>query len=136
MFLRLLLLFTLLPLVELYLLIKIGAVIGAPTTILIVLGTGAFGAWLARQEGLRALQRVQEDLNAGRVPTDAVADGFLILVAGIVMLTPGFVTDAAGLFLLFPPTRAVVRQWLGAWFRRLRPTGGVTVITVDGWKEP
>ena len=136
MFLRLVLLFTLLPIVELYLLIRIGTVIGAPSTILVVLGTGIFGAWLARQEGLRALQRVQAELNAGRLPADALVDGLLILVAGIVMLTPGFITDAAGFFLLIPPTRALTRRWLTRWFQRLTPPGGATVITVDGWREP
>ncbi len=136
MLLRLVLLFTLLPFVELYLLMKIGSAIGAASTLLIVIVTGVFGAWLARQEGLRALQRVQGELNAGRMPADALVDGLLILVAGIVMLTPGFLTDAAGLFLLIPPTRALVRRWLSARFRRLGPPGGGTVITVEGWREP
>lgn len=136
MFLRLVLLFTLLPILELYLLIEIGAVIGGFNTILIVLSTGVFGAWLAQQEGLRALQRVQSELNAGRMPTDALVDGVLILVAGVVMLAPGLITDAAGLLLLIPPSRAVVRRWLAERFRRMGPPGGATIIAVDGWREP
>ena len=136
MFLRLVLLFTLLPMLELYLLIEIGAAIGGFNTILIVLSTGVFGAWLAQQEGIRALQRVQAELNAGRMPTDALVDGVLILVAGVVMLAPGLITDTAGLLLLIPPSRAVVRRWLGARFRQMGPPGGPTIIAVDGWREP
>lgn len=136
MFLRLLLLFTLLPIIELYLLIRVGSVIGAGSTILIVLGTGVLGAWLARREGLRALNRVQAELNAGRLPAEAMVDGLLILIAGLVLLTPGFLTDAMGFTLLAPPTRAIIRRVLMDAFRKAAAQGGAGIITVDGWKEP
>ena len=137
MLLRLILLFTLLPVVELYLLIRVGSFIWAGWTILVVLGTGVLGAWLARQEGLRVVQRVQADLQAGHLPADALIDGLLILIAGVVLLTPGFLTDAAGFTLLSPPGRAVVRRALTAAFHRsVQQHGGETVITVDGWREP
>ncbi len=110
MFLRLLLLFTLVPLVELYLLIEIGGAIGVAPTIAIVIVTGVIGAALARWQGLGVLRRLQDDLSAGRPPTDALIDGLLIFVAGAVLLTPGLITDALGFLLLVPAGRAAVRR--------------------------
>jgi UPF0716 protein FxsA len=114
MFLRLLALFTLVPLVELYLLIEIGGAIGVAPTIAIVIVTGVLGAALARWQGLGVLRRLQDDLAAGRPPTDALIDGLLIFVAGAVLLTPGLITDALGLLLLVPAGRAVVRKLVSA----------------------
>jgi UPF0716 protein FxsA len=114
MFLRLLLLFTLVPLVELYLLIEIGGAIGVAPTIAIVIVTGVIGAALARWQGLGVLRRLQDDLSAGRPPTDALIDGLLIFVAGAVLLTPGLITDALGLLLLVPAGRAAVRKLVSA----------------------
>lgn len=114
MFLRLLLLFTVVPLVELYLLITIGRMIGVGPTIAIVLGTGILGAWLARWQGLAVLRRVREEMAAGRLPTDALIDGLLILVAAAVLLTPGLLTDTAGFLLLVPASRVVVRKAVAA----------------------
>lgn len=114
MFLRLLLLFTLVPLVELYLLIEIGGAIGVAPTIAIVIVTGVLGAALARWQGLGVLRRLQDDLAAGRPPTDALIDGLLIFVAGAVLLTPGLITDALGFLLLVPAGRAAVRKLVSA----------------------
>jgi UPF0716 protein FxsA len=114
MFLRLLLLFTLVPLVELYLLIEIGGAIGVAPTIAIVIVTGVIGAALARWQGLGVLRRVQDDLAAGRPPTDALIDGLLIFVAGAVLLTPGLITDTLGFLLLVPAGRAAVRKLVSA----------------------
>lgn len=114
MFLRLLLLFTLVPLVELYLLIEIGGAIGVAPTIAIVIVTGVIGAALARWQGLSVLRRLQDDLAAGRSPTDALIDGLLIFVAGAVLLTPGLITDALGFLLLVPAGRAAVRKLVSA----------------------
>ncbi|MCY4442050.1 MAG: FxsA family protein, partial [Deltaproteobacteria bacterium] len=94
MFARLLLLFTVVPLVELYLLIEVGSVIGGLNTILLVLGTGALGAFLARLEGLRTLGQIQRNLNQGIVPAEEMVDGVIILVAGLLLITPGILTDA------------------------------------------
>jgi UPF0716 protein FxsA len=113
-FLRLLLLFTLVPLVELYLLIEIGGAIGVAPTIAIVIVTGVIGAALARWQGLGVLRRLQDDLSAGRPPTDALIDGLLIFVAGAVLLTPGLITDALGFLLLVPAGRAAVRKLVSA----------------------
>ena len=114
MFLRLLLLFTLVPLLELFLLIKIGGAIGVAPTIAIVIVTGILGAALARWQGLGVLRRLQDDLAAGRPPTDALIDGLLIFVAGAVLLTPGLITDALGFLLLVPAGRAAVRKLVSA----------------------
>lgn len=135
MFLRLLLLFSLVPLIELFLLIKVGTLIGPWATVLLVIGTGVLGATLARVQGLRALNRVQAELQAGHMPGEALVDGLLILAAGLVLLTPGILTDLAGFALLTPPGRAAARRALGVLFRRMRVEGGATVITVNGWKH-
>jgi len=125
MFLRLLLLFTVVPLIELGLLIQLGRVIGLAPTIAIVLLTGFAGAALARWQGLATMRRVQTDMAAGRVPADALVDGLLILVAGAVLLTPGLLTDIFGFLLLIPPTRTAVRRALVEAFRgRVRGGGG------------
>ena len=125
-FFRLLLLFTVVPVVELGLLIQLGRVIGLAPTVAIVLLTGITGAALARWQGLVTLRRVQADMAAGRVPAGALVDGLLILVAGGLLLTPGLITDAAGFLLLVPPTRAAVRRALvEAFRRRMRSDGGV-----------
>lgn len=105
MFFRLLLLFTLVPLVEIYLLIRIGGLIGAGPTILLVLGTGAAGAWLARREGLRSWIAVQRELAAGRLPANELLHGLLVVVSGVLLVTPGIFTDAFGLLMLIRPVR-------------------------------
>lgn len=110
MLLRLLLLFTVVPLVELYLLIRLGQQIGIGGTVAIVIGTGVLGAWLARLQGLRVLRELRQRIDAGQVPTDPLIDGLLILIAGAVLLTPGLITDACGFLLLAPQVRAIVRR--------------------------
>jgi UPF0716 protein FxsA len=109
-FLRLFLLFTLVPLLELYLLIRIGGIVGVWPTVALVILTGALGAALTRIQGLRVLRRVQGQWSQGRVPTEELLDGLLILIAGAVLLTPGLITDGLGFFLLSPPGRRVIRE--------------------------
>ena len=134
MFLRLLLLFTIVPLVELFLLVKLGTVVGVGPTVALVIFTGILGAWLARQQGLEVLRRVNEDLSQGRMPTEALMDGVLILIAGAVLLTPGLLTDALGFVLLIPRTRAEVRKIVAARFARRQNKGEPEIIDVE-WKE-
>jgi UPF0716 protein FxsA len=112
MFIRLLLLFVLLPLVELAVLIQVGRAIGLGWTLALVVATGFLGATLARRQGLRAWRALQDELAAGRVPGGALIDGLLILIGGIVLLTPGILTDAAGFALLMPPTRNALKRRL------------------------
>jgi UPF0716 protein FxsA len=112
------LLFTLVPLVELSLLVWIGEQTAWWFPILIVLATGIVGAALARWQGWRTMVRIQDDLRAGRMPADAMVDGLLILVAGLLLVTPGVLTDAVGFALLVPPLRSLVKRGAKAWFRR------------------
>ena len=109
-------LFILVPITELMLLLRIADAIAWGPTIALVLLTGALGAWLARREGLKVLVRIQQDMASGKPPTDAMVDGLLILVAGIVLITPGVITDCAGFALLIPPLRRMVRRQLGRSF--------------------
>ena len=112
MFFRLLALFVLLPIVELALLIQLGGWIGLPGTLAIVLLTGFLGAGLARRQGLRAWMAIQRELRDGRMPAAALLDGLLILIGGILLLTPGLLTDLCGLALLLPPSRGAVKGHL------------------------
>jgi UPF0716 protein FxsA len=134
MFLRLLLLFTIVPLVELFLLVKLGTVVGVGPTVALVIFTGVLGAWLARQQGLGVLRRLSEDLAEGRLPAEALIDGLLILIAGAVLLTPGLLTDALGFLLLVPQSRAVVHRAAVARFKRRFERAGPEIIDVD-WKR-
>ena len=135
MFLRLLLLFTLVPLIELFLLVKLGTVIGIGATVLIVISTGVLGAWLARRQGLGVLRRLSEDLNEGRLPGDTLIDGLLILVAGVLLLTPGLITDTIGFLLLVPQGRTVVRRIVAARFEKRTIDGDPDVIDAEWYRE-
>ena len=112
MLLKLFLAFTLVPVVEIYLLIKVGSQIGAAKTVLIVIATGFAGAYLARTQGLQTMLKVRLNLQRGHLPTEELLDAVLIFIAGVVLLTPGFITDAAGLLLLIPETRNLAKRHL------------------------
>ena len=118
MFPRLLLLFTVIPLVELYLLIEVGSIIGGLNTILLVVVTGVAGAFLAKLEGLRTLGQIQRNLSQGIVPAEEMLDGVIILVAGLLLITPGILTDAFGFLMLIPFTRNAFKRWLRRRFDR------------------
>ena len=125
---KLLLLFTVIPVVELYLLITIGQNVGAGPTIALVLVTGFLGAWLARREGSRVLRSWQGSLARGEIPKEGVISSVLVLVGGVLLVTPGVVTDAMGLVLLLPWTR----RWIaGVIRRRLEQRMGVQGIVGD-----
>lgn len=99
------LLFLLVPILEIYLLITVGSLIGVIPTILLLIGTAVLGTYLLRTQGLATLQKVQTTLEQGQIPTEALLEGGFILFGGALLLTPGFITDMAGLFCLFPPSR-------------------------------
>ena len=111
-------LFIALPIAEFTLLIEMGRNIGTLNTILLVFGAGIAGAILAKMEGLRILQRVQDSLRAGIMPTEDLLNGLLVLVAGILLITPGFISDVLGMLLLLPPTRYPVKVLLRRIVRR------------------
>ena len=121
MLLRLFLLFAVVPVIEVWLLIKVGRVIGPLPTVTILLAISLAGAWLARSQGFRVIAAIRDELSAGRLPAAHILDGAFILAGGILLLTPGFFTDLVGLVLLFPPSRRVLKRWLGIWLEnRLR----------------
>ena len=114
----LVILFVGVPFAELYVLIQVGHVIGVLNTLGLLLLVSIVGAWLAKREGIGVIRRMQAALNAGRVPGTEILDGFLILLAAALMLTPGFLTDIVAIFLLLPPVRALVRRTLRRSFAR------------------
>jgi len=132
LFFKLALLFTILPLVELYLLIEVGKVIGGLSTIALVLVTGAAGAFLARMEGIRTLVRAQETVRAGQMPAEELIDAVLIFIAGGMLITPGILTDGMGLLILFPPTRRYFKIWLRRRFDRAVAKGEFRVYPGPG----
>lgn len=109
MLLRLILFFTIVPFVELYILFKLATLIGALGTLLIVIVTGVLGGTLAKMQGLRTWRKVQEDASRGIVPSGPLVDGVLILAGGLLLLTPGILTDLVGFSLLIPPTRNAMK---------------------------
>ena len=112
MLLGLFFLFTMVPMVELYLLIRLGTYVGAVDTIAIVIGTGVAGGLLAKSQGLAVLDRMRAELNQGRLPAESLFDGLLILIAGAMLVTPGLLTDGLGLLLLVPWSRQGIKSWL------------------------
>ena len=109
---KLFLAFTIIPVSEIYILITIGGQIGILPSISLVILTGIVGASLARSQGLQTLGRIRDSFQQGMAPGEELLNALLIAIAGIVLLTPGFLTDAAGLFLLIPATRTLCREWL------------------------
>jgi UPF0716 protein FxsA len=123
MLIRLFFLFVILPLLELYILMKLGAIFGVGKTFLFVIGTGILGGFLAKWAGLKVLFKVQEELEQGRFPAEQLIDGFLIFVAGVLLILPGVITDVVGIFILFPLTRTLCKQWLVRKFTRMMKQG-------------
>ncbi len=109
MFLKLFLIFTVVPVVELTLLIKVGSIIGALNTIALVILTAVVGAYMVRLEGLGVMYRIQRNMMEGVFPAEELIDGTMILVAGALLLTPGFITDFIGFLMVFPGSRRVIK---------------------------
>ena len=128
MFLRLFLIFAIVPVIEIWLLIKIGRVIGALPTVAILLAISMIGAWLAKSQGFRIIVAIRDELAAGRLPAAHFLDGALILTGGILLLVPGFFTDFIGLFFLIPATRTLLKRWLRTWFEQKLLKREVTII--------
>lgn len=98
--------------VEIVALVALGSAIGLGWTLLVLMAGSVLGLWLARREGVRAAQALAEAVNNRRVPTAEVTDGMLVAAGGVLLFLPGLVTDLAGLLLVLPPTRALVRRRL------------------------
>ncbi|MCW2754280.1 MAG: FxsA cytoplasmic rane protein [Marmoricola sp.] len=116
--------FILVPIAEIYVLIKVGQVIGVWWTVLLLIADSAFGSWLIRHQGSRAWRALRVALAEGRMPARELADGILIVIGGTLMISPGFVTDVFGMVLILPFTRPLGRRFLArALARRLGPLG-------------
>jgi len=124
---RLLLLFIIVPIIELGLLLQIGQRIGTPATLALIVATGALGAYLARRQGLDVLRQAQSEMAEGRLPAGQMVEGLLIFVAGAVLMTPGVLTDAFGFFCLIPAGRRLLKTYLARRFERAVHTGDVKV---------
>jgi len=129
MLLPLVLLFIIVPIAEIFLLIQVGQAIGPWWTIAILIADSILGAVLLRTQGRAAWRRFGETLQAGRVPAREVIDGALVIAGGVLLLTPGFISDALGLLLLLPPTRAIVRAIVA---RRLAHRMVASITTTRG----
>lgn len=128
------LLFIVVPLVELYVIVQVAQVTGVWETILLLLAVSIIGAWLVKRQGVAVWSRFNQTMANGQIPHIEIVDGVLILFAGALMLTPGFVTDALGVFLLVPPTRALVRGVITQRFK----VGRVVTFGAgrfNGWRE-
>lgn len=110
MFFKLFLLFAVIPVIELALLIQVGSIIGTFNTIVIVILTAITGAYLVKLEGIGVFYRMQRDMAQGIFPAEELINGVLILVAGALLLTPGFFTDILGFLMVFPGSREVIKK--------------------------
>ncbi len=124
--------FTVVPFLELYLLIGIGRQVGVLPTLGMVLLTGLLGAWLAKREGRRVLRTWRAATAQGRLPEDGILSGALVLVGGVLLVTPGVITDVVGFLLLIPPTRRFIAARLRRVLERQLQAGTLRV-TRGGW---
>lgn len=122
---RLFFLFILVPLLELYILIKIGGYLGAFQTVALVVLTALLGVVLVRFKGLRTLHQIRQSLSQGIVPAEEMVDGVLIFIGGILLITPGVLTDLFALVLLIPYSRTIFKRWLRRRFDRMVASGNV-----------
>lgn len=132
MMLLLVLLFIVVPILELAVIIEVGSAIGVLPTIALLIADSLLGAWLLRQQGRGAWRRLNEAIFAGRIPARETVDGALIILGGALLLTPGFVTDIAGIALLLPPSRALLRPLLVRWAGRRMSVSAIAVRTPSG----
>ena len=126
---KLLLLFILVPAVELALLIELGRHIGTLATLAIIAITGLVGAFLARRQGMGVLRQMRAEIVDGRLPAGSLVDGVIILLAGALLITPGLLTDIFGFLCLIPGFRKIIKAILRRWFERAVREGKVRVST-------
>lgn len=127
MFFRLLLLFTIVPITDLYLLLKLGEIIGAYYTVIIILGTGFAGVYLAKSQGFAVINKYREQLGSGQMPGDQLLEGVMILVGALFLLTPGLLTDTTGFLFLLPVTRRPIREFIKKKLRKALSNGSVNI---------
>jgi len=128
--------FTLLPFAELFILIRMGRTVGAGSTLAFVIAMGLLGAALAKSQGRKVITEWQQALAAGRVPEEGVLGGVLVFVGGLLLITPGVLTDVAGFFCLLPVTRRAIARRLGHYLSQKVAQGQVRVHNVGfNWPQ-
>ncbi|HHT9153705.1 MAG TPA: FxsA family protein [Candidatus Hypogeohydataceae bacterium YC40] len=132
MFFKLFLFFTAIPLIEFYILLRLGQAIGLWPTLAIVFGTGLFGAIIAKRQGLAILRRLLYEMEQGILPAEALFDGVLLLLAGALLITPGLLTDTLGIMLLLPLTRRLIKAWLRKKIEQKIARGEIKIYTRFG----
>lgn len=128
---RLLFLFTVIPLVELAILIPLGQWMGLWPTLALILVTGVIGAWLGKRQGLKAWGRITDDLSSGNLPSDSLLDGLAVLIACAFLVTPGVLTDVAGMALLIPPAREPLKRYIKNRFKKSIESGNVSFVSFE-----
>ncbi len=135
MFAALLAFFLVLPFLEIWVAIKVAGLIGAPLTMMLVIGMSVLGWFLLRGEGVGVWRRINAEVAAGRTPAQQMLDGVLVLIGGVCLILPGFITGVFGLLLLLPPVRSVLRPVLSRWMarraERLVRSGRMSAMMVD-----
>ena len=124
---RLFLLFTIIPIIELFLLIQLAHITNTGTTIAIILSTGLLGSLAAKTQGLHVWREIEADLAMGRMPAHGLVDGLLILVGGALLITPGLLTDLAGLCCILPWSRARIKRWIRNKLETMLTNGTVVI---------
>ena len=134
MFFKLLILFVTVPIVEIWILIDIGRGIGTLPTILLIIFTGIVGAYLTKRQGLMTIYKIKENLKMGIMPSEELIDGFLIVLAGGFLITPGILTDSVGFLLLYPKSRNFIKRYLKNKFNNWIQSKNVYIEINDDFK--
>lgn len=134
MFFKLLILFVTVPIIEIWILIDIGRGIGTLPTILLIIFTGVVGAYLTKRQGLMTIYKIKENLKMGIMPSEELIDGFLIVLAGGFLITPGILTDSVGFLLLYPKSRNFIKRYLKNKFNNWIQSKNVYIEINDDFK--
>lgn len=129
MFFRLLFLLTFVPFIEIYFLIQFSDQFGFSNTLLLVIATGVLGAWMLRRQGASILQEMNQQTQAGHLPSETIAKGFLTFVGGLLLLTPGILTDFVGFSFIFPPTQILWRSYFLSQWKKGVQKGNIHIFT-------
>ena len=134
MFFKLLILFVTVPIIEIWILIDIGRGIGTLSTIILIIFTGIVGAYLTKRQGLMTIYKIKENLKMGIMPSEELIDGFLIVLAGGFLITPGILTDSAGFLLLYPKSRNFIKRYLKNKFNNWIQSKNIYIEINDDFK--
>lgn len=135
MFFKLLLIFIVVPLIELYFLFEVSQFIGVFTTVMIIIFTGAVGVSIAKRQGYQVINNIRSDLNSAKMPTDDLISALLILIGGVTLLTPGFLTDITGFLLILPGSRDLIAALVKKYFLKYVKDNKVEVYYGSDFKQ-